>query len=367
MSDMGLINPSIRWLDECHELVTNPNGRGGDGVCPELRLKGRRKPTLCGFITPRPPVERKGQVEVSLPVKTMKTLLIFPLLLLCNNSFAAESSSSVNEVSISQQARIPGKISDGRLAPVKPKVQQALSKYNIRSTQTNIVNGQKFIINEIEPPVIPPKKELTVEEIAKRDREFQEQLKTMKSFGGTFMVFAEIYNNKTTLLTFNHEGERYKVWSNLDWNLLCGFANFEGRGRRYGLFLLPLNTSIEGIKRDIEKGYKLILPTIPELPDLKTKGPSYMVVVGDEKNDEAMEFLEAIHDLYAVEETRLKTAYEQRKVNWKIRAEKEAELRKNPPAKPDIIINFWERDVVKERREAEAAKALKATQKGGQR
>jgi len=275
------------------------------------------------------------------------------------------ASLQAQEVSISQQARIPGKISDGRLAPVKPKVQQPLAKYNIRSTQVNIVNGQKFTINEIAPPVIPPKKELTAEEIAKRDREFQELLKTMKQSGGTFMVFAEIYDNKATLLTFNHEGERYKVWSNLDWNLLCGFANFEGRGKQYGLFLLPSNTSIEGIKRDIEKGYKLILPTIPELPDLKTKGPHYMVVVGDEKNDEAMEFLEAIHDLYAVEETRLKTAYEARKINWKIRAKKEAELRKNPPPKPDITINFWERDVVKERREAEAAKALKATQRGG--
>jgi len=81
-----------------------------------------------------------------------------------------------------------------------------------------------------------------------------------------------------------------------------------------------------------------------------------------------MEFLEAIHDLYAAEKARLRTAYQARIKNHKIQALKDAELRKNPLPKPDITINFWKRDVVKERQEAKAAKALEAAaQKGGQR
>jgi len=286
----------------------------------------------------------------------MKFVTLFSALLL---SGVSTFTSHAEEVIISELARVPGEISDGSPA-IRKAVVKPLPDYKIHWSQIRHVNGQKFTINNIEPPTPPIKKELSSEEIEKRDKEFQELLKTLKPSGGTFMVFAEIFDNKTTLVTFNHEGERFEVWSNLDWNYLCGFANFEGRGKRYGLFLLPSNTSIEGIKRDIGKGDKLILPTIPELPDLATKGPHYTVVKGDTDNDEAMEFIEAIHDLYAAEKGRLIAAHTERFKNSKIQALKDAELRKNPPPKSDITINFWERDVVKERQDA--AKA--AEQKG---
>gem|GEM_PF-899447 len=268
---------------------------------------------------------------------------------------------------IAEQARVPGEISDG-----SPSIQKALVKplpdYKIHWSQIKYSNGQKFIINRIEPPTQPLKTRLTPKEKKQRDKDYQDQLKTLKPSGGTFMVFASIYDHKTTLITFNHEGENYQCWSNLDWNYLCGFASFEGRGKRYGLFLLPSNASIEGIKEDIEKGSKIALPTILPLPDLAAKGPHYTLVKGDTDNDEAMEFLEAIHDLYAAEEGRLIAAHTKRLKNHKIQALRDAELRKNPLPKPDITISFWERDVVKERREAKAAKALETSaQKGGQR
>ena len=285
----------------------------------------------------------------------MKPFLFFPLVLFASVLFPASSTAA--ELIISKQARVPGKISDGSPPAPKKAVVKPLPDYKIKWSQIRQVNGQKFTINKIEPPELPIKVELTAEEKELRWKDYQELLKTLKPSGGTFMTFAEIYDNTTTLVTFNHEGERYEVWSNLDWNLLAGFSTFEGRGKRYGFFLLPSNTSIEGIKRDIEKGYKLILPTIPPLPDLATKGPHYTVVKGNTGNDEAMEFIEAIHDLYAAEKGRLIAAHTERLKNRKIQALIDDELRKNPPPKPDITINFWDRDVVKERQEA-AAKAI---------
>jgi len=271
------------------------------------------------------------------------------------------------ELPITEQARVPGKISDGTPS-IRKNIIKPSQDFKINWSQVKYVNGQKFTINKVEPPVPPVKKQQTAADRAKSEREYQELLKTMKPSGGAFMVFATIYDHNKTLVTFNHEGEEYKVWSNLDWNLLCGFASFEGREKRYSMMLLPSNASTETIKAEKNREIEASIAKIPPLPDLSTKGPHYTVIDGDVDNDEAMEFLEAIHDLYAVEETRLKTAYEARKINWKIRAEKEAELRKNPPPKPDITISFWERDVVKERREAKAAKALETSaQKGGQR
>lgn len=286
----------------------------------------------------------------------MKLLHISALGLLLAPSVFAQ------EITLSKQARVPGKISDGSPS-IRKAVVKSLPDYKIHWSQIKIVNGQKFTINRIEPPIPPVKTELTAEVKQQQDKEYQELLKTLKPSGGTFMVFATIYDNQKTLVNFNHEGERYRIWSNIDWNLLGGFVSFEGRGKRYDIMLLPTNASIEGIKQDIENGYEVILPTIPELPDLTTKGPHYTVAEGNTDNDEAMEFIEAIHDLYAAEKTRLVAAYTERLKNGKIQALKDAELRKNPPPKPDITINFWKRDVVKERQNT--AKA--AEQKRGNR
>jgi len=292
----------------------------------------------------------------------MKSVILFSAVLFLNGVFILTSHAD-DEVIIFQQARVPGGISDGRPSPRKAAV-KPIPDYKIHWSQIKYVNGQKFIINSIEPPVLPLKVQLTTEEIEKQDKEYQELLKTLKPAGGTFMVFATIYDNQKTLVTFNHEGVSFRCWSNIDWNYLNGFVSFEGRGKRYSMMLLPSNASIERIKEDIAKGHELILPAIPPLPDLATKGPHYTVIEGDTENDDAMEFIEANHDLYAAEKTRLIAAHAERLKDQKIQALKDVELRKNPLPKPDITINFWKRDVVKERQKA-AAKAIE--QEGGQR
>ena len=187
----------------------------------------------------------------------MKLFLLF--------SAALSSISIADEVSFSDQARVPGKISEGRPSVQLQMPQEPLPGFRIHWSQVKYVNGQKFTINRIEPPIIPSKKEITEEEKAQQEKEFQESLKTLKPSGGAFMVFATIYDNKTTLVSFSHEGEKFVVWSNLDWNYLGGFATFEGRGKRYDMMLLPINASIERLKAEIEQGYEVTLPTIPRV------------------------------------------------------------------------------------------------------
>ena len=58
----------------------------------------------------------------------------------------------------------------------------------------------------------------------------------------------------------------------------------------------------------------------------------------------ALEFLEAIHDLYEEKETELIEAHEKRVADQIARQE---QLRLNPPKKKDVEVHFWNNDVNK--------------------
>ena len=122
------------------------------------------------------------------------------------------------------------------------------------------------------------------------------------------------------------------------------------------MMLFSGNVSIPSLENQNGQGYEVTIPEIPKLPNLAEKGARYMVIKGDETNERAMEFIEAIHDLYEAEKPHLIAAYHELEKNHALWREKQEELRKNPPPKPDLTINFWKRDVEKERREAAQAK-----------
>lgn len=264
---------------------------------------------------------------------------IHSLSVACLLAFLSPVFAQERELSTGLDAKVIGGISDGKPSPpLPPKV---LPKYRINWTQVHQKNGQKIIVNQVQAPVPAMKPEverMSDEELAQRSREFEKNLAESKPSGGVFMVFATIYDRHTTHLSWWHDGEKFEAYSNVDWNYLGGFASFEGRGKRYSMLLLSSNASVNKAERNHQR-HKI--PDLPKLPELANRGAAYMVVKGDESNDGAMEFMEAIHDLYEAEKPRLVAAYLEREKNRKIRAEKEAELRKDPPPKPDIIVNYW--------------------------
>ncbi len=237
-----------------------------------------------------------------------------------------------------EEARIIGGVSDG--APSPPSTKPPLPKYKIHWGHVQQKKDHKVFINQVEPPAEPaepPVKQLTAAQILKRDKATQLQLANQKPSGGTFFVFATTYDGHATRVRWNSNGEEFVVWSNVDWKYLCGFTGFEGRGERFNLLLLHGNESLkEAMTRD-----GIALP--PKLPSLEKVGARYAIAKGGEDNEEAMEFIEAIHDLYAAEQRRLKAAYHERQKNWKIQQAKNEELRLNPPPKPDVTINYWKR------------------------
>ena len=99
--------------------------------------------------------------------------------------------------------------------------------------------------------------------------------------------------------------ELYQAWSNVDFNYLLGFSRFRKGDREFTsmLFLSNLKSVIRaGLSQEVDD----FLATLP------ADGHGFLPVEGDFANAEALEGIEALHDLYVAEEARLKDAYELR-------------------------------------------------------
>lgn len=244
-----------------------------------------------------------------------------------------------------QTTRVIGEVADGSPSPPAPP--KVLPEFTINWSTVHQKKDHRVVINKVQAPapvVIRTSEPLSEEEIARRAAELERSISAARESGGIFTVSATIYDHKTTYVRWWNDKNEYACFSNVDWNHLGGFHEFEGRGKRYNMFLFTGNLTMEQLRKEREAGYRTTLPEIPKLPLLAEKGPSYMVVRGDEENDAAMEFIEAIHDLYAEHREELARKRLEREKNHQLYLKKQQELRDNPPPKPDIIINYWKND-----------------------
>lgn len=172
-----------------------------------------------------------------------------------------------------------------------------------------------------------------------------------ETYRGTKMVFlsATVYDHSYTLLRIYPHGKIEGVisaWSNIDFNHFGGFSTFrvkdaDGTFHDCG-FMMGIGDcdTVKIRQRFAQEGSEFDEPVIPELPDLATGGPSFVVVEGA-KNGEAMDTLSQIHALYAKEGQRMKEAYETR---IKAYEERKAYLLANPPVPKDVSVQFWKRE-----------------------
>lgn len=251
------------------------------------------------------------------------------------------AASSVDE----SPARITSALADG--TPPTPVAKPERPKFRIFWETKIRQGGRNVTMQEVAAPIFPK----PVETEAKPERKFTpEEIKELLSQTENGLpqhfvtVSATIYDRRAThLKVWSHDGEQrepVEAWSNADWNFLGGFASFEGRGQSFTFLMFPGNSSIETLRQAQRRNPEIVVPEIPkELPRYRQSGARYVVMNHEEvKNEDALEFLEAIHDLYEAEKPTLVRAYRQREIQRKRRAE---ELRLNPPKPEDIEISFW--------------------------
>ncbi len=179
------------------------------------------------------------------------------------------------------------------------------------------------------PPPLPPRE---ITDLAVTARMAMMHAKYRKT--EIVYVSATVYDHQRTFVRWwpngNH-GQEMCAWSNLDFNLLSGFAEFTWQGRKFALLMGLGNENSTTRRRSVSKSGQIYTP--PDIPEIPLDGPGFVVTKGDATEPGALDFLTSLHDLYRVEGTRLQDAYVGRE---KARIEHEAYLRANPPQPEDL-------------------------------
>ena len=201
-------------------------------------------------------------------------------------------------------------------------------------------------MREVQAPIFPKVPKVTPQPIEENQSDFQPQPDPNYHW---VSVSATVYDNEATFLRVHTqsggESQVTEAWSNVDWRHLSGFASFEGRGQTFSFLLMAGDSSIEALKKAKELNPEIVVPEPPNnLPKIGSAGPRYTVGKEAANHEVALEFLEAIHDLYEEKETELIEAHEKRVADQIARQE---QLRLNPPKKKDVEVHFWNNDVNK--------------------
>jgi hypothetical protein len=159
----------------------------------------------------------------------------------------------------------------------------------------------------------------------------------------SFIVHAVVYDQETSFVRWSTlsggKKESYSCWSNINWGYLQTLHKIQSDRGNFSFMLLSHDTSLKALQERIESGEDIHVPVIPpELPPLKEVGARYLVTIGDESSDSpALEFIEAVHELYDAERQQLVEAHHDhlREERWR-----KHQLLINPPKLPDLVIRY---------------------------
>lgn len=221
-------------------------------------------------------------------------------------------------------ARILGGIDTGEPSSPAP-VEFVPVEMDVQSVHVLERGGRTITSVRVAPPLLPG---AIVEPQAYEmlTREEQEARQSRNGKPELHMVSAWVVEGKGSFVRWWHAGEEYTAWSNVNFHYLGGFHDFEGRGRHYIKVMSVGYVSAESS----------LSP--PELPGVEEQGPVYAVVKGDIDNEEAFMLMDVLHDIYEIEEIKLKEAYALREER---RKEREEYLKANPPLPQDRTLYYW--------------------------
>jgi len=261
---------------------------------------------------------------------------------------------------------IPGPITDGT-PPQPPPAPPGKPDFEVVESRTGrmdvvepppmhglppVTGTVNVTLNRVEDPKLPPLPE-PLPAAAPTDPVVLAAIEEFRrNYKGTELLFisATVYDRSRTYLRIYPNGVARKeiaAWSNIDFNHFSGFSTFrvtreDGSFTDHGMLMGLGNQTAESAERLREllekNGMEYSVPEMPELPDLAVAGPRYVIVEGGDVEDTAREILAYMHRLYATEGARMETAYIERE---RVRKEREAYYRANPPKPKDVTINFW--------------------------
>lgn len=231
-------------------------------------------------------------------------------------------------------------------AQTETKSDKKAPEFTIKWETKHRKDGREITMREVQAPIFPKVHKVTPKPIERNQPNHQFEPDPNYHW---VSVSATVYDRKATYLKIhsqlNGEKQVTEAWSNVDWRYFGGVASFEGRGQTFNFLMMAGESSIEALKIAKERNPNVFIPEIPRnLPKLTSAGPRYTVGKEAASHEVALDFLEAIHDLYKEKETELIETHEKRVADHIARQE---QLRLNPPKKKDVEVHFWNNDVNK--------------------
>lgn len=183
-------------------------------------------------------------------------------------------------------------------------------------------------------PIPPPQPE---RELTSQEREAMErrEAKDYASLAITATVYLGAKQTVTALRWWDPKtGEQYRAYSNADFRYLTQIRDIETETHIYSWFPFVDSCELSELPPDepnpIPKGITFEAGTVEYLLDTRAKA--------DASQARTLDLLDHIHALYQISLPELKADYEKR---MKEAAEREEELRKNPPVPPDTKTFWW--------------------------
>ena len=204
--------------------------------------------------------------------------------------------------------------------------------------RTEIKRGDHSIIfQQVVPPQatapaapVPPVKapDLSPQELeAQRRREAKQQR--------VLFFSATVFDHKLTELSWTEESGTYRAFSNIDFQVFSGMGEIETADAIYTL-MLALDTGTPEALAERTRAF-------PQTALLPKDRSAWLLVEGPgRESTPVVAALDAIHPFYDAHRDELIRARGQRAA---ASAERERQLRENPPVKKDTVISYWRKPV----------------------
>jgi len=243
-------------------------------------------------------------------------------------------------------AHVVGPISDGSPpAPGQPSAKITIKSVEVLDSKTSNLGGRKITIQKVTPielptPVVPEKATPTPEQLAAFKERLAQRRETVQLSMGVTVFHSENYPGKVrTKFSWRSKtsGDEFEAISNINGNLLSGFAQFDASNpnSRYLLFFFAINQDVDKLTEMFESRGRIYQP--PTLPELPLTEPSFVVTKGNPTADELAPMV-AVHNLVRTDGESLRLAFEGRE---RASEEQAAFLKANPPKPKDIVLNYW--------------------------
>ena len=221
------------------------------------------------------------------------------------------------------ETKVIGGIHTGESVAGESRETNVKRVYVVKRAFTQKVGKRNVTIQEVEPP---SPEEAMVEKTASPSTQAEPTNIEAHISPKLIVISATVSGTGEDVcskITLWHEGKKCVAFSRVDFHLMSGFTQFKVNGRPYFL--------IENI-------------TEGELAGKHRIPPSGFVVTDIEEGDtRSRQILADLHELYRVEQKKLREAYEKRKQN--------AARQKVPEPDKPVTIRFWKRDMSKEQQE----------------